>query len=67
MRENELLTEYGAAEFLHVSPEAVRRMTRDGRLPVVVLPGDILRFRPDDLRNWIVSHSRPLSEPLTTR
>ena len=34
-----MLTEYGAAELLHISPEGIRRMARDGLLPSVVLPG----------------------------
>lgn len=67
MPETGLLTEYGAADLLNISSEAVRRMARDGRLPVVILPGEILRFRVADLHDWIVTHRRPSVEPLTTR
>jgi predicted site-specific integrase-resolvase len=52
---------------LHISPTAVLRFARDGLLPVVVLPGEIFRFRPDDLLDWIVTHRRPMVDLLTTR
>lgn len=62
-----LLTEYGAANVLHVSVETIRRLERDGQLPSVHLPGEIIRFRLSDLQNWIQIHSRRHIEPLTTR
>lgn len=62
MLDQNLLTEYGAAELLNITPFRVRRLVRNGVIPVVLLPGEIVRFDPIELRNFIVEHRRPLVE-----
>lgn len=60
MPDRNLLTIYGVAELLNITPERVRRMARDGIIPIVELPVGIIRFDPADLQAFIGSHRRPL-------
>lgn len=64
MPDRSLLTEYGAANVLGITPDRIRQLVRDEVIPVVVLPGDIVRFDPIDMREFIASHRRPLVEHL---
>ena len=54
-----LYTVSEAARFLHLSMVTVRRMTSDGRLPVVRI-GKNVRIRRDDLNQLVeISSPRP--------
>jgi excisionase family DNA binding protein len=48
-----LLTARQVADRLGVSAETVLRWTRRGDLPGFRLPGGALRFREDDLDEWL--------------
>ena len=48
-----LLTARVVAEQLDVCTETVLRWTRAGKLPGFRLPGGALRYREDDILNWI--------------
>jgi excisionase family DNA binding protein len=48
-----LLTARQVADRLGVSAETVLRWTRRGELPGFRLPGGALRFREDDLDQWL--------------
>ena len=48
-----LLTARQVADRLGVSTETVLRWTRRGDLPGFRLPGGALRFREDDLAEWL--------------
>ena len=56
MTENEsLVTEGEAASLLRVSLTSVRRWRREGRGPVYRKLGRSVRYRPDDLADFIAS------------
>jgi excisionase family DNA binding protein len=48
-----LLTARQVAELIGVSPETILRWARRGELPAIRLPGGAIRFRQDDLDNWL--------------
>ena len=52
-----LMTAREVAEELSVCTETVLRWTRRGDLPGFRLPGGALRYREDDLLDWIESRS----------
>jgi excisionase family DNA binding protein len=52
-----LLTARDLGEFLDVSPETVLRWTRRGELPAIKLPGGAIRYRADDLDDWLTKHA----------
>lgn len=52
-----LLTPQEAAEVLSVSPRLVSDMARRGELPAVRV-GRYVRFRPEDLAQWIEANVR---------
>jgi excisionase family DNA binding protein len=54
-----LLTDSEAAELLRLTPRQVARLAKRGELPTVCLPGNELRFDPDDLRAWIDGRKQP--------
>jgi excisionase family DNA binding protein len=54
-----LLTARRVAEQLGVSPETVLRWTRRGDLPAVRLPGGAIRYREDDLDEWLAGRATP--------
>jgi excisionase family DNA binding protein len=57
-----LLTARQVADRLGVSAETVLRWTRRGELPGFRLPGGALRFREDELEDWLGRRSTaPLS------
>jgi excisionase family DNA binding protein len=48
-----LLTARAVADMLDVSPETVLRWTRRGELPGIRLPGGAIRFRADEVEDWL--------------
>lgn len=52
-----LLTTYGVADLLGITPRRVGRMVRDGRLPYVEIDGAI-RFDPEDVGEFITAHKK---------
>jgi excisionase family DNA binding protein len=48
-----LLTAREVADLLGVSPETILRWTRRGELAAIRLPGGALRYREDDLHQWL--------------
>ena len=48
-----LLTAREVAELIGVSSETILRWTRRGDLPAVRLPSGGLRYRKDDLEQWL--------------
>ena len=54
-----LLTDSEAAEILRLTPRQVARLAKRGALPSVKLPGDEIRFDPDDIRRWIETLKQP--------
>jgi excisionase family DNA binding protein len=62
-----LLTARAVADTLGVSAETVLRWTRRGELPAIRLPGGAVRFRDDDLDQWLGERATPTrSLPTTT-
>jgi excisionase family DNA binding protein len=59
-----LLTARQVADLLDVSAETVLRWTRRGELPAIKLPGGAIRFREDELEDWL---SRRATSPATLR
>jgi len=47
---------------LRLTPRQVARLAKRGELPSVQLPGNEVRFDPDDIRRWVESCKRPLPE-----
>jgi excisionase family DNA binding protein len=56
-----LLTDAEAGEILRLTPRQVAYLARRGELPSVTLPGNQLRFDPDDIRRWVDARKRPAS------
>ena len=52
-----LLTTRDVAELLGVSSESVLRWVRAGTLPGIRLPGGALRFRPDEVEQWLAGRA----------
>ena len=52
-----LLTARELAELLGVSTETVLRWTRRGTLPAIRLPGGAIRFRQDELDEWLATRA----------
>ena len=48
-----LMTARELADVLGVSTETVLRWTRRGELPAIRLPGGAIRYRQDDLDEWL--------------
>jgi excisionase family DNA binding protein len=59
---NRLLTTREIAEVLSVSPETVLRWTRRGELPAIRLPGGALRYRRDEIEDWLAAHSTTVAD-----
>jgi excisionase family DNA binding protein len=57
-----LLTKDETAEVLRLTPRQVGKLARRGDLPSVNLPGNEVRFDPDDIRQWVESRKRPAAE-----
>ena len=52
---NHLLTDSETARLLRLTPRQVARLARRGEIPSVTLPGNEVRFDPDDIREWVES------------
>jgi len=57
-----LITDSQAAAILQLTPRQVAKLARRGELPTVRLPGNEIRFDPDDIRLWIERHKVPPKE-----
>jgi excisionase family DNA binding protein len=57
-----LVTARSVAELLGVSTETVLRWTRRGELPAVRLPGGAIRYRPNDLDEWLEQRTTTRAE-----
>lgn len=53
-----LLTVREAAQVLHINRYLIYRLARDGDLPVIRV-GRMVRFRAEDIRDWIEKHRIP--------
>lgn len=61
-----LLTDSEAADMLRLTSRQVARLAKRGELPSVQLPGNEVRYDPDDIRRWVESRKRPLPQGGTT-
>jgi excisionase family DNA binding protein len=52
-----LLTAREVAGLLGVSTETVLRWTRRREVPAVRLPGGAIRYRPDELDQWLMARA----------
>ena len=52
----------GAAEYLAMSPAALRALVKRHRIPVHRLENGRLRFRRDELDEWVLSDATGLAE-----
>jgi predicted site-specific integrase-resolvase len=57
-----LLTDGEAAGRLRMLPIRLVRLAKAGRVPCVVLPDGEIRFSESDLREWVETHKRPMTE-----
>ena len=62
MANTKLLDAFDAADLLRLTPRQVAKLARRGELPSVNLPGDEVRFDPDDIQRWVESRKRPAME-----
>jgi excisionase family DNA binding protein len=63
-----LLTARTLADMLGVSPETVLRWTRRGEVPAIRLPGGAIRFREDEVEEWLsIRATLPATVPVTLR
>ena len=54
-----LLTAQVVADILDVHPETVLRWTRRGEIPARRLPGGQIRFREDEIEEWLDERATP--------
>ncbi len=54
-----LITDSEAAEILRLTSRQVAKLAKKGILPSVTLPGDEVRFDPDDLWRWVENLKQP--------
>jgi excisionase family DNA binding protein len=52
-----LLTTREVAEFLNVSPHTMLDWVSDGKIPAIRLANRAIRFREDELAEWLESKS----------
>jgi predicted DNA-binding transcriptional regulator AlpA len=72
---NDLLNETEVAKKLHVSLACLRRWRLEKRGPKFIKIGQLVRYRPEDLEDWLRAlptggaeqRKGALSEPLVTR
>jgi predicted DNA-binding transcriptional regulator AlpA len=55
---SQLLTEADASRLLGLAPATLRNMRTQGRGPAFIKVGGLVRYRPDDLVDWIESRVR---------
>ncbi len=61
-----LLTAREVADKLGVSAETVLRWRRKGLIPAIELPGGAIRFRENELDEWLTARAtRPATLPVT--
>lgn len=56
MHTQTLLSIHDVERILRLTPRQISGLVKRGEIPHVVLPGDEVRFDPDDLRAWIEAH-----------
>jgi excisionase family DNA binding protein len=61
-----LRTAREVGDLLGVSTETVLRWTRRGDLPAIKLPGGAIRFREDELDDWLAERATPRRGVRTT-
>jgi excisionase family DNA binding protein len=61
-----LLTARELADLLGVSAETVLRWTRQCELPAIRLPGGAIRYREDELNQWLEERATPRRGVRTT-
>lgn len=54
-----LLNESQVADLLGLTARQVMKLARCGELPSVRLPGDEIRFDPEDIWEWVESRKLP--------
>jgi excisionase family DNA binding protein len=54
-----LLTARAVADLLDVTPATILRWTRAGELPAVRLPSGQVRYREDELNDWLSLRATP--------
>ena len=54
-----LLTAREVAEQLGLSAETVLRWVRQAKLPAIRLPGGAIRFRADEIDQWLAERATP--------
>lgn len=56
-----LLDKFDVADLLGLTARQVLRLVRRGELPSIRLPvpGDEIRFDPEDIRRWVEFHKLP--------
>lgn len=47
---------------LRLTPRQVARLAKCGALPSIQLPGNEVRFDPDDIKRWVEARKRPVTE-----
>jgi excisionase family DNA binding protein len=63
-----LLTARAVADLFDVSAETVLRWTRRGELPAIKLPGGAIRYREDEIEEWLsLRATSPATVPATFR
>ena len=63
-----LLTARAVADLFGVSAETVLRWTRRGELPAIKLPGGAIRYREDEIEEWLrLRATSPATVPATFR
>jgi excisionase family DNA binding protein len=60
-----LLTAREVADRLGVSAETVLRWSRRRELPAIKLPGGAIRYRADELDDWLAQRATPVREELS--
>jgi excisionase family DNA binding protein len=63
----ELLTARAVAGMLDVHAETVLRWTRQGKLPAIRLPSGAIRYRVDELEQWLSEHATSAPHDVLTR
>ena len=60
-----LLAAREVADLLGVSAETILRWTRSGVIPAIRLPGGAIRFREDDLHQWLADRATVAYRPVS--
>ena len=50
---NSLLDSNDLSIVLNLPPRRVKRLARKGEIPHVVLPGNEIRFEPEEIADWV--------------